>query len=118
MQNLAEKQRELAEIIWQEAPISSRKLTEICEKKIGWKRTTTYTMLKGLCEKGIFENKNGVVVAILSKEEYGASLGKEIVKNNFDNSLPRFLVAFTKQKKLSENEIAELQKLIDEYKEA
>ncbi len=117
MDKLGKKQKVFADIIWEHQPIGSRALTEICEKKLGWKRTTTYTMLKGLCEKGIFENQNGTVVALMSKEDFGATQGKELVAENFGGSLPKFLAAFTRRNKLSDKDIAELQKLINEHKE-
>ncbi len=117
MDKLGEKQQLFADIIWEHQPIGSRALTEICEEKLGWKRTTTYTMLKGLCEKGIFENQNGTVVALMSKEDFGTAQGKALLKENFGGSLPKFLAAFTRRNKLSHKEIAELQKLIDEHKE-
>ncbi len=117
METLAEKQKLFADIIWQEAPISSRALAEICEEKLGWKRTTTYTMLKGLCEKGLFENQNGTVVALMSKEDFGTAQGKAVLHESFGGSLPTFLTAFTRKNKLSDADIAALEALIASHKE-
>ena len=117
MEYLGEKQKIFADIIWAHEPIGSRALTEICGVELGWKRTTTYTMLKGLCDKGIFENQNGTVVALLSKEDLGTRQGGEILTESFGGSLPRFLAAFTRKNKLSDQDIGSLQQLIDDHKE-
>lgn len=115
--NIGEKGMLFAEIIWQNEPVSSKHLTEICEQELKWKRTTTYTMLKSLCDKGIFQNCGGTVTSLMSREELGALKGEEIVKEDFNGSLPRFLTAFTRKNKLSSKDIDELQRLIDNYKE-
>lgn len=115
--NLGEKGLAFAKIIWEHEPVSSRKLTELCEEKFGWKRTTTYTMLKNLCEKGIFENRNGTVVSLMSEEKFGMLRGDEILEDNFGGSLPKFIAAFTRRNKLSQKDIDELQTLIDHYNE-
>lgn len=114
---LGEKQQQFADIIWDNAPVSSRALAELCAGALGWKRTTTYTMLKGLCDKGIFENRGGTVVSLMSREDFAAAQGKEFLCESFGGSLPRFLTAFTRKNKLSDSDVAELQKLIDEYRE-
>lgn len=115
--NLGEKGLILAQIIWENEPLSTRRLTELCAERLDWKRTTTYTMLKNLCEKGIFENRDGTVVSLMSEEEVGCLRGDEILNENFGGSLPRFLTAFTRRTKLSKKDIAQLQELIDNYKE-
>ena len=104
-------------ILWENEPISSRALTELCEKAFSWKRTTTYTMLKRLCEREIFQNDRGTVTSLMSKSEFGAAQGEQFLTETFDGSLPRFLAAFTRRKKLSEKEIKEIQKLIDDHRE-
>ena len=114
---LAEKEGIFADIIWEEQPLSSKKLTQICEEKLSWKRTTTYTVLKKLCDKGIFDNQNGTVISKINREEFFARQGEKSINIGFQGSLPKFLVAFTKKNKLTEKEIDELQKLIDECKE-
>ncbi|MDW2797482.1 BlaI/MecI/CopY family transcriptional regulator [Clostridium boliviensis] len=114
---LGEMEQKFADIIWANEPVSSRALTEICEKEFTWKRTTTYTMLKRLCERKIFENKNGTVTAIMSKNDFGAAQGEQFLSDAFSGSLPQFLAAFTRRKKLNTKEIEEIQRLINEYKE-
>ncbi|WP_028829823.1 BlaI/MecI/CopY family transcriptional regulator [Proteocatella sphenisci] len=114
---LGEMEQRFADLIWENEPVSSRTLTELCENEFAWKRSTTYTMLKRLCERKIFQNNNGTVTSLMSKNEFGAAKGEQFLSEAFDGSLPRFLAAFTRRKKLSENEIKEIQKLIDDHKE-
>ena len=114
---LGEMEQKFADLIWEHEPISSRRLTELCEKAFSWKRTTTYTMLKRLCERAIFQNESGTVTSLMSKSEFGAAQGEQFLTETFDGSLPRFLAAFTRRKKLSEKEIKEIQKLIDDHRE-
>lgn len=114
---LGEMEQKFADIIWANEPVSSRTLTELCEKEFAWKRTTTYTMLKRLCEREIFQNNNGTVTALMSKNEFGAAQGEQFLCEAFDGSLPQFLAAFTRRKKLSSKEIDEIQHLIDNHKE-
>ena len=103
-----------ADLIWENQPIPSGVLVKLCEEKLEWKKSTTYTMLKRLCQKGIFQNEDGVVKALISKAEFESLQSQEFVEETFDGSLPRFLAAFTRKKKLSETEIEELKKLIDD----
>lgn len=105
-----------AEIIWKHEPIGSRELAEICNKELNWKRPTTYNVLRKLCEKGIFQNIDGVVSAVLSREEFFAMQGEEFVDEAFEGSLPAFVAAFTARKKLSEQEIADLLDIINSRK--
>lgn len=114
---LGEMEQKFADIIWENAPIGSRELTQLCEKAFAWKRTTTYTMLKRLCDRGLFVNDNGVVSVLMAKEEFQAAQGEQFINETFDGSLPRFLAAFSRRKKLSDKEISELKKLIDTYEE-
>ena len=114
---LGEMEQKFADLIWENEPVSSRALTELCEKAFSWKRTTTYTMLKRLCEREIFQNDRGTVTSLMSKSEFGAAQGEQFLTETFDGSLPRFLAAFTRRKKLSEKEIKEIQKLIDDHRE-
>lgn len=102
-----------AEIIWDNEPIGSRELAEICNKELNWKRPTTYTVLRKLCEKGIFQNLNGIVSSVLSREEFYGMQGEEFVEEAFQGSLPAFIAAFTSRKKLSDREIDELIELIN-----
>lgn len=114
---LGEMEERFAELIWEREPIPSGELAKLCEAAFSWKRTTTYTMLKRLCDRGIFVNENGAVSARMSREEFQAAKGKQFIEENFEGSLPRFLVAFSKRNKLGKKEIAELKRLIDEYEE-
>ena len=103
-----------ADIIWNNAPVSSTQLVKLAGEALGWKKSTTYTVLKRLCQRGIFQNQDGVVTALVSKEEFYARQSEEFVEETFSGSLPAFLTAFTRRKKLSQEEITQLQQLIDE----
>lgn len=111
---LAEAEARFADIIWSKEPVSSPELVKICEKEMNWKKSTTYTVLKKLCEKGIFRNENAVVSARLSREEFYGMQSRRYVDDVFEGSLPRFLTAFCGGKKLSPREAEEMQKFIDE----
>ncbi len=114
---LTETEEKFAELIWQSEPISSGDLVKLCEKEMNWKKSTTYTVLKKLCEKGIFQNKNAVVSSLISKDEYYSKQSIRFVEDTFGGSLPRFLSAFISGKKLSKQQAEELKRLIDEHKE-
>ena len=103
-----------AEIIWQNAPLSSGELVKRCEEELSWKKSTTYTVLKKLCARGLFQNQNGTVHVLLSREEFHALQSERFVEETFSGSLPAFFAAFTTRKKLSEEEIAQLKQLIDQ----
>ena len=101
-----------ADLIWKYEPLSSRALVALCGEELGWKKSTTYTVLKRLCDKGIFQNENGTVTPRMTKEEYAAAQSEKFLEDTFGGSLPAFLAAFTKRKKLSETELAEVQDII------
>lgn len=103
-----------ADIIWNNEPLQSGELVKLCEKELNWKKSTTYTILRRLCERGIFQNTDGRVTSLVSKEEFTARQSEEFVEEAFQGSLPKFLTAFTTRKKLSDSEIQELQKIIEE----
>jgi len=105
-----------AELMWDNEPIASGDLVKLCEKELSWKKSTTYTMLRRLCERKIFQNKNGVVSSVISKQGLRALQGEQFIKETFDGSLPHFLAAFATRRKLSENEIDELQRLINQHR--
>ena len=92
-------------------------LVKLCEKEFGWKKSTTYTVLKKLCGKGIFENNGGTVTAVISKEEFYSLQSERFVEEAFCGSLPAFIAAFTKRKELSAEEIAEIKQMIDRFGE-
>ena len=103
-----------ADMIWEREPVSSTELVKAAEKEFGWKRTTTHTVIKRLCEKGLFLNDGGTVRALISRDEFLARRGEQFVTENYDGSLPAFVAAFTKRRRLSEEEALEIQRLIDE----
>lgn len=114
---LGEMEQRFADLIWVHEPVSSRTLTELCAEAFDWKRSTTYTMLKRLCERELFQNQGGTVSALMSKNEFQAGQGEEFLNDTFGGSLPQFFAAFTRRNKLNEKEINEIQRLIDEHKE-
>ncbi|WP_265446698.1 BlaI/MecI/CopY family transcriptional regulator [Acetivibrio straminisolvens] len=115
---LAESEKKFAELIWQNEPIGSGELVKLCEKEMNWKKSTTYTVLKKLCEKGIFQNKDAMVTSLITKDEYYAKQSVLFVEDTFGGSLPKFLTAFISGKKISKQQAEELKRLIDEHKEA
>ena len=102
-----------AEIIWANAPLTTNQLIKLCAEELEWKRTTTYTVLKKLCERGLFKTENSTVTALISKSEFEGMQSEQFVEETFKGSLPAFLTAFNSRKKLSDAEIDEIQKLID-----
>ena len=110
---LGEVESVFADIIWNNEPLSSRRLAELAEARLNWKRTTTYTILKRLCDRELFQNNNGTVTSRISREEFFARQSEQFVEETFQGSLPAFLAAFGSRKKLSDQEIDELQKIID-----
>lgn len=103
-----------ADLIWENEPIGSMDLVRLCEKQLGWKKSTTFTVLKRLSEKGFFKNENSIVTSLISKEELAELQGEKLVRERFDGSLPAFVAAFTRRKKLSKEEIAEIRRIIEE----
>ena len=104
-----------ADIIWNNEPLSSGELVKLCASQLEWKKSTTYTVLKKLCERGIFKNENGEVSSLISKQDFYALQSEKFVEETFDGSLPAFLAAFTKRKSLSAEEIALIRSMIDSY---
>ncbi len=102
-----------ADVIWQNEPITSGQLAKIGATDFNWKKTTSHTVLKRLCERGLFQNEGGTVTSLISREEYYARHSEQYVEETFGGSLPAFLAAFGTRKKLSEQEVAELQKVIE-----
>lgn len=102
-----------ADLIWSHEPIASGELVRLCERELGWKKSTTYTMLRRLCERGLFKNSGSEVSALLTKADFLALQSEKFVEDTFGGSLPQFLAAFSSRKKLSEREIEELQRLIE-----
>ena len=105
-----------ADIIWDNEPLSSTELVRLAQQALNWKKSTTYTVLKRLIQRGIMQNQGGVVSSCLSREAFYAAQSEQFVDETFSGSLPAFLAAFTTQKKLSEEEIDQLQSLIDQLR--
>lgn len=110
-------QREFAELIWAREPIGSGELVKLCSEKFEWKKSTTYTVLRKLCEKGIMKNKDGVVSSVVSREAFYAAKSGQFVDETFKGSLPAFIAAFASGKKLSRKEVDEIQQMIDDFRE-
>ncbi len=104
-------------VIWEHAPLSSTELVALCREELGWKKSTTYTMLKKLCEKGLAQNENATVTALISKDQVQTAESTTFVNQTFGGSLPSFLTAFFGGKPISEQEANELKDLIDRYRE-
>ncbi len=114
--NLGAVESRFADIIWKMEPVASPELVKIAAKELNWKKSTTYTVLKRLCEKGIFKNENAVVSSRLSREEFYSLQSERFVEEVFDGSLPAFLTAFTSKKQLGESELKYLRELIEQYR--
>ena len=104
-------------ILWEHEPVRSAELVALCREQLGWKPTTTYTVIKRLSERGVVKNENSVVTSLVSKDDVQTSEIETLVETKFEGSLPAFLAAFTRTKKLSAAEIDEVQRMIDRYRE-
>ena len=102
-------------ILWENEPINSTKLAKLCNEKLGWSRTTTYTVIRRLSERGVVKNENATVTSLVSKDEVQAAEIDELVEKTYEGSTPAFLAAFTRRKKLSREEVAEIRKMLDQY---
>lgn len=114
---MTEAEMQLAELIWEQEPIGSGQLVKLAAERLNWKKSTTYTVLRKICENDIFQNEQTVVTSLMSKEEYARRKGERYLEENYNGSLPGFVAAFLKKKKLSRREIEELAKMIEEYQE-
>lgn len=106
-----------AELIWENSPISSGELVKLCARKLEWKKSTTYTVLKKLCEQGLFQNQGGTVTVLVSRQDYQARQSKQFVADTFSGSLPAFLAAFAQGAPLSQKDIADIRALIDRFEQ-
>ena len=106
-----------ADIVWQHQPLSTKELVLLCEQELNWKRTTTYTVLKKLCERGIFATESSMVSARLSREEFYAIQSERFVEETFDGSLPAFIAAFASRKKPSDKELEEIRRMMASFGE-
>lgn len=114
---MGELEERFADIIWENEPIFSGELSKLAFEALNWKKTTAFTVLRKLCDKGIFQNNHGTVTHVLTKDEYKSRRSEQFVEKTFNGSLPAFVAAFTAQKKLSKDEIAELRRMVDEFEE-
>lgn len=115
--HLAEAEAKFAELIWANEPISSGDLVKLCAARLNWKSTTVYTVLRRLCDRGLFCNNNSVVTSLVSREDFCSRKSRDFVEHSFGGSLPCFISAFMNGRKLSAKQADEIQKLIDSYRE-
>ena len=106
-----------ADIIWRYEPLTSGQLVQLCQQELNWKKPTTYTVLRKLCERGLFKNENGTVTSLISRENFQSLQSEQFVEETFKGSLPAFIAAFTARKTLSPEEIAQIRAMIDSYGE-
>ena len=113
---IGEVQERFANLVWDHEPIPSGQLVKLCEQELNWKKPTTYTVLRKLCERGLFRNEDGLVSAVLTREQFASRRSEQFVDNAFHGSLPAFVAAFTAQKGLSAQEAEEIQQMIDKFR--
>lgn len=106
---------QFADIIWKNAPLSSRDLVKLCQQQLEWKKSTTYTVLKKLCDRGIFQNEDGIVTPLVTRQEFHARQSQRFVEETFHGSLPAFISAFASGKKLSPQDVSDIRRMLDEY---
>lgn len=104
-------------LLWENEPVNSTRLVSLCKDQLGWSKATTYTVIRRLCERGVVQNKNTIVSSLISKEEAQKARLQEMMEETFEGSMPAFLAAFSKSKKLSRSEVQQLKALIDQYEE-
>ena len=104
-------------LLWEHEPVNSTKLVAVCKEELGWSKATTYTVIRRLAERGILKNENAMVTSLVSKEEAQESRLTEMVEETFEGSIPAFIAAFSRSKKLSRADVDQLQALIDSYQE-
>lgn len=100
-------------LLWEHEPVKSSELVKLCQEKLGWKKTTTYTVIKRLSQRGVVKSENSVVTSLVSKDQVQAAEMEELMEKTFEGSIPAFLAAFTRQRKLSEREIGEIRRMLD-----
>ena len=117
MKNLGLVEGKFCDLVWANAPVTTAQLVKLCEKELNWKRTTTYTVLKHMINRGLFENDNKTVRVLITRDEFYADQSREYVSKQFEGSLPKFIAAFTSKSKLSREEAEELKRMIDNASE-
>ena len=109
-------QERFADIVWANEPVSSGDLVKLCKEELNWKKSTTYTVLRKLCEKGLFQNADGIVTSLISRDDFYSSKSEQIIEVSFDGSLPAFVAAFISRKSLTEKEADEIQRMINAFR--
>lgn len=117
MKNLGLVEGKFCDLVWANAPVTTAQLVKLCEKELNWKRTTTYTVLKHMINRGLFENDNKTVRVLITRDVFYADQSREYVSEQFEGSLPKFIAAFTSKSKLSREEAEELKRMIDNASE-
>ncbi len=112
-----ESEYHFCEILWEYEPVSSSELVRLCNEKLEWKKSTTYTVIRRLSERGVIQSENAIVTSLISKEQVQAAESMEVVEKSFSGSLPNFIAAFARTKTLTRKEVDEIQKIIDAYKD-
>lgn len=112
-----ESEYRFCEILWENEPVTSRELVRLCRERLEWKKSTTYTVIRRLSERGVLKSEDAVVTSLVSREDVQSVESTEVVERTFSGSLPSFIAAFTRKKNLSKQEIDEIQKIIDNYKD-
>lgn len=115
VEKLFDAEMKFVKIVWDNEPLPSRRLVELCEERLGWKKSTTYTVLRKLCERGILKNENSTVTSIATRDEVQQYESRTVMERAFDDSLPQFIAAFMQGKKLSDHDAEELKNLIDQF---
>lgn len=113
-----ESEYRFCEILWEHEPVASSELVRLCNEKLEWKKSTTYTVIRRLAERGVLKSENAIVTSLVSKEDVQSAESEEVVKKTFSGSLPSFVAAFTSRKKLTQKEIQEIMQIIDEHKDS
>ena len=114
---LCDSEYRFLQVVWEAAPVPSGRLTELCRQRLGWKKSTVYTVLKKMCDKGLLRNENALVTVLVPRERVTAAEAEQFVDRTFGGSLPGFLAAFMSGKKLTAREAEEVKRLIDRYRE-
>ena len=113
--HLCDSEYRFMQVVWASAPVGSGRLVELCWEQLGWKKSTTYTVLKKLCDRGIFQNQDGLVTSVLSQKEFQSRQSRRFVEDTFSGSLPAFIAAFAEGGELSDQELLEIRRMIDSY---
>lgn len=109
-------QERFVDLIWKNEPIGSGELVKLCEKELNWKKPTTYTVLRRLCEKGVLQNENGIVTSLIARDAYYSAKSERVVEDSYEGSLPAFVAAFLSRGKITKKEAEEIQKMIEDYR--